>query len=108
MMMAGRTLRLVRSVNGIGSRTTSFREQFIENVVVRGISIERNQAKVTITNVPDKPGTASRIFTALAEANMSIDVIVQIVSVSGTVAVDADFGTGTRRVSTPTPKMHKL
>jgi len=56
----------------------------LENVVVRGISIERNQAKVTITHVPDKPGTASRIFTALAEANMSIDVIVQNVSVSGT------------------------
>ena len=56
----------------------------LENVVVRGISIERNQAKVTITNVPDKPGTASRIFTALADANVIIDVIVQNVSVSGT------------------------
>jgi hypothetical protein len=32
----------------------------------------------------------------------------RIVSVCGTAAVDADFGTGTRRVSTPTPKMHKL
>ncbi|MFA7234944.1 MAG: aspartate kinase [Terrimicrobiaceae bacterium] len=56
----------------------------LENVVVRGISIERNQAKVTIPNVPDKPGTASRIFTALAEAHVIIDVIVQNVSVSGT------------------------
>ena len=56
----------------------------LENVVVRGISIERNQAKVTITNVPDKPGTASRIFAALAEAHVIIDVIVQNVSVSGT------------------------
>ena len=56
----------------------------LENVVVRGISIERNQAKVTITNVPDKPGTASRIFTALADASVIIDVIVQNVSVSGT------------------------
>jgi len=55
----------------------------LENVVVRGISIERNQAKVTITNVPDKPGTASRIFTALADANVIIDVIVQNISVSG-------------------------
>jgi len=55
----------------------------LENVVVRGISIERNQAKVTITHVPDKPGTASRIFTALAEANVIIDVIVQNVSMSG-------------------------
>ena len=57
--------------------------QGLENVVVRGISIERNQAKVTITNVPDKPGTASRIFTALSEANVIIDVIVQNVSISG-------------------------
>lgn len=32
----------------------------------------------------------------------------RIVSVSGTAAVDADFGSGSRRVSTPTPKMHKL
>jgi aspartate kinase len=55
----------------------------LENVVVRGISLERKQAKVTITHVPDKPGTASRIFTSLAEANVSIDVIVQNVSVSG-------------------------
>jgi len=56
----------------------------LEKVVVRGVSIERNQAKVTITNVPDTPGTASRIFTALAEAGVIIDVIVQNVSVSGT------------------------
>jgi len=56
----------------------------LENVVVRGVSIERNQAKVTITHVPDKPGTASRIFTALSDAHVIIDVIVQNVSVSGT------------------------
>jgi aspartate kinase len=56
----------------------------LEKVVVRGVSIERKQAKVTITNVPDTPGTASRIFTALADANVVIDVIVQNVSVSGT------------------------
>jgi len=55
----------------------------LEKVVVRGVSIERNQAKVTITNVPDTPGTASRIFTALAEAGVIIDVIVQNVSVGG-------------------------
>lgn len=63
--------------------------QGLENVVVRGISIERNQAKVTITNVPDKPGTASRIFTALSDAHVIIDVIVQNVSVSG--ATDISF-----------------
>ncbi len=61
----------------------------LENVVVRGISIERNQAKVTITNVPDTPGTASRIFSALAEAGVVIDVIVQNISISG--ATDISF-----------------
>jgi aspartate kinase len=56
----------------------------MENVVIRGVSIERNQAKVTITNVPDKPGVAAKVFNAIAGANLSIDMIVQNVSVSGT------------------------
>jgi aspartate kinase len=56
----------------------------MENVVIRGISLERNQAKVTIVQVPDKPGTAARIFSALAETGIIIDMIVQNVSVSGT------------------------
>lgn len=56
----------------------------MEQVVVRGISAERNQAKVSITNVPDRPGCAARIFTAVAEAQLNIDVIVQNVSAPGT------------------------
>ncbi|MFV0336751.1 MAG: aspartate kinase [Chthoniobacterales bacterium] len=56
----------------------------MESVVVRGVSIERNQAKVTISQVPDEPGKAAQIFNALAEANLSVDVIVQNVSVEGT------------------------
>ena len=55
----------------------------MEQVVVRGVSIERNQAKVTVAQVPDKPGCAARLFTALAEAQIMIDVIVQNVSASG-------------------------
>jgi len=61
----------------------------LENVVVRGISVERNQAKVTIPNVPDRPGAASRIFSALADGNVIVDVIVQNVSLSG--ATDISF-----------------
>lgn len=56
----------------------------MEQVVVRGISIERKQAKVTITAVPDHPGCAARIFTAVAEAQLIVDVIVQDVSANGT------------------------
>jgi aspartate kinase len=56
----------------------------MEQVVVRGISLEKNQAKITVPNVPDRPGMAARIFTAIAGAGIIIDIIVQNVSVSGT------------------------
>src|SRR5258707_12197981 len=49
----------------------------MENVVVRGVSIEKNQAKVTIRQIPDRPGTAAKIFGAIASANLIIDMIVQ-------------------------------
>ena len=49
----------------------------MENVVVRGVSIEKNQAKVTIRQIPDRPGSAAKIFNALAGANVIIDMIVQ-------------------------------
>ena len=49
----------------------------MEDVVIRGVSIERNQAKVTIEGVPDKTGTAAKIFNALAAAHVVVDVIVQ-------------------------------
>jgi aspartate kinase len=49
----------------------------MEDVVIRGVSIERNQAKVTIEGVPDKTGTAAKIFNALAAASVVVDVIVQ-------------------------------
>lgn len=55
----------------------------LEEVVVRGVSVERNQAKVTIKGVPDRPGAASRIFTQLNEAHVVVDVIVQNVSAQG-------------------------
>ena len=56
----------------------------MENVVVRGVSIEKNQAKVTIHQVPDRPGTAAKIFNAIAAANLIIDMIVQSDSAGAT------------------------
>ncbi len=55
----------------------------MEDVVIRGVSVEKNQAKVTIEGVPDRPGVASRVFNTIADANLVIDVIVQNVSKSG-------------------------
>lgn len=54
--------------------------QAMESVVVRGVTVDKNQAKVTIFGVPDRPGVAALIFTALARAAINVDMIVQNVS----------------------------
>jgi len=63
----------------------------MEKVVIRGVSVDRRQAKVTITGVPDKPGIASRIFNEIAAINVNVDMIVQNVSAAGT--TDISFTT---------------
>jgi aspartate kinase len=64
--------------------------QNMEDVVIRGVSLDKNQAKVTLIGVPDKPGVAARIFKALAEAAINVDMIVQNVS-HGTGAPSTDL-----------------
>ena len=51
----------------------------MEEVVVRGVSLDRNQAKVTVDDVRDVPGVAGRIFSAIANAGIVVDMIVQSV-----------------------------
>ncbi|MBV9488622.1 MAG: aspartate kinase, partial [Verrucomicrobia bacterium] len=63
----------------------------MEKVVIRGVSVDRKQAKVTISHVPDRPGTASRIFGEIAAYNVNVDMIVQNVSAAGT--TDVSFTT---------------
>ncbi|MSU63823.1 MAG: aspartate kinase [Pedosphaera sp.] len=64
----------------------------MEGVVVRGVSLDKNQAKVTLVGVPDKPGVAARVFNALADGAINVDMIVQNVSHgSGTPATDLSF-----------------
>ena len=52
----------------------------MEDVVVRGVSLDKNQAKVTLVAVPDRPGVAARIFKAIGDANINVDMIVQNIS----------------------------
>jgi aspartate kinase len=64
----------------------------MEDVVIRGVSLDKNQAKVTIVGVPDKPGVAARVFNALADAAINVDMIVQNVSSNaGVPATDISF-----------------
>jgi aspartate kinase len=55
----------------------------MEQVVIAGVTYNMNEAKITVSEVPDKPGTASTIFTPLAKANIVVDMIVQNVSHKG-------------------------
>src|SRR5207248_11671731 len=59
----------------------------MEDVLVRGISLDRHQAKLTIAGVPDKPGIAGRIFSNVAATHIIVDMIVQNASISGTTDV---------------------
>jgi len=64
----------------------------MEDVVIRGVSLDKNQAKVTIVGVPDKPGVAARVFNALADGAINVDMIVQNVSSNaGAPATDISF-----------------
>lgn len=54
--------------------------EHMEDVVVRGVSLEKNQAKMHIAGVPDEPGVAARLFQAISDAGVNVDMIVQNVS----------------------------
>jgi len=64
----------------------------MEGVVVRGVALDKNQAKVTLVGVPDKPGVAAKIFKALGDAAVNVDMIVQNISHgAGTPQTDVSF-----------------
>jgi aspartate kinase len=55
----------------------------MERNLVTGIAYDKNEARVTLTGLPDKPGTVAEIFAPLAEANINVDMIVQSVPRAG-------------------------
>ena len=64
----------------------------MEDVVIRGVSLDKNQAKLTLVAVPDQPGVAARVFKAIGDAAINVDMIVQNISHgSGTPATDLSF-----------------
>lgn len=56
---------------------------YMEQVVVRGVAVDKDQAKVIVSNIPDKPGSAAAVFRALADANIIVDMIVQNIGRNG-------------------------
>ncbi len=52
-------------------------ENDVERQLITGIAHDKNEAKITLTNVPDRPGAVASIFTPLADANINVDMIIQ-------------------------------
>ena len=71
----------VRSSFSKGEGTMIVKEdEKMEGVIVRGITCNKSEAKLTVCGVPDKPGVAAKIFTEVSKAGISVDTIVQNVS----------------------------
>jgi len=59
-------------------------DQSMDSVLVSGVTYDKDEAKITLVRVPDRPGLASQIFTPIAEAGIVVDMIIQNASEDGT------------------------
>jgi aspartate kinase len=66
-------------------------EEDMEQAIIAGVAHDRSEAKITVVGVPDKVGEAARIFEALADAQVNLDMIVQNVSAAATARTDISF-----------------
>ena len=66
-------------------------ESNMEQAIIAGIAHDKSEAKVTVVGVPDRSGIAARIFQAIADADINIDMIVQNVSAAATGLTDISF-----------------
>ena len=82
-MKHGVRLQVLSSFVDVPGTLVVDEDEIVEQEVVSGIAYSRDEAKITLTRVPDRPGVAASIFGPLADANINVDMIVQNVSESG-------------------------
>jgi aspartate kinase len=82
-------------------------EDIVEHQVVSGVTYTRDEAKVTLQQVADRPGVAALVFGALADANVNVDMIVQNVSEDGR-ATDLTFTVGQKEIDQAMNVLGKL
>ena len=66
-----------------GGTLVTREDKDMEKEIISGVTYDRDQAKITIVRVPDRPGVAARLFTPLSEHNIVVDMIIQNASVEG-------------------------
>ncbi len=66
-------------------------EEIVEQAIISGVAHDKSEAKITVVGCPDKPGVAASVFRAVADAEVNIDMVVQVGSVAGTGRTDISF-----------------
>jgi aspartate kinase len=75
-----------------GTMVTDIPEaELVEQAIIRGVAHDNSEAKVTVVGCPDKPGVAAAVFRAVANADVNLDMIVQVGSVAGSGRTDISF-----------------
>ncbi len=92
-VMQSRSVEFAKKYNVIFEVRSSFNHNpgttvkeevtYMEQVVVRGVAVDKDQAKVIVSNILDKPGSAAKVFRSLADASIIVDMIVQNVGHQG-------------------------
>ena len=82
-MRHGVTVQVLSSQTGKTGTFLTKEDEKMENELVSGIAYSKDEANVTLINILDKPGVATKIFTPLSEANINVDMIVQTGSENG-------------------------
>ena len=82
-MKYGVRIHVRSSFNDNQGTIVTTEEEIMETAVVSGVAHSKNEAKITVVKVPDRPGIAAKLFKPLSEANIVVDVIVQNVSITG-------------------------
>ena len=77
-------LRVLSSFKEGGGTLISYEDDSMEKPLISGIAFNRDEAKLTVLGVPDRPGIASKILGPVAEANIEVDMIIQNVAEDGT------------------------
>lgn len=92
-VMQARAVEFAQKFNVVFEVRSSFNQQpgtlvkaevpSMEDVTVSGVALDLNQAKIAVSELPDRPGTAAQLFQALGEANVVVDMIVQNIGRAG-------------------------
>jgi aspartate kinase len=79
----GVVIHVKSSFNDNSGTLVTKEDKDMESVLVSGISYSKDEAKISVIGVPDKPGIASQLFSPLSQANITVDMIIQNVSQKG-------------------------